>query len=227
MDISDNHPDADVAKAADDELSYLTPIVKAFMSEVGFESANLAVQCFGGHGYIKEWGVEQNVRDSRISMLYEDTTGIQSLDLLGRKVMGSAGELMKPFFAKVTAFCEENADNEYAKIVAEKVAELTEVTGKVGMAAMQNPNEVGAASVDYLMYSGYVVYAYFWAKAAVVAQQKLDAGEGDAEFYKAKLLTARFYFDRLLPRTESLITTMLSGADNLMEMDEAMFLGHI
>ncbi|MBR9804916.1 acyl-CoA dehydrogenase, partial [bacterium] len=214
-------------KEAEELLSLLTPILKAFMTEVGFESANLGLQCFGGHGYIQEWGVEQNVRDSRISMLYEGTTGIQALDLLGRKVLGSQGEVLRKFTKIVHKFCEANKDHPtlggMIGELAEKNKEWGDVTMKVGMAAMENLEEVGAASVDYLMYSGYVVLAYFWALSAVAAQKALDGGASDAAFYEAKLKTANFYYKRLLPRTTSLVATMTSGADVLLDLDAEHF----
>ncbi|MFT5722222.1 MAG: alkylation response protein AidB-like acyl-CoA dehydrogenase [Motiliproteus sp.] len=207
---------------ADALLSFLTPIAKAFLTEVGFESANLGLQCFGGHGYISEWGMEQNVRDSRISMLYEGTTGIQALDLLGRKVLMSQGEALKNFTKIVHQFCKANEGNaEMAPYVAPLAAinkEWGELTMKIGMTAMKNKDEVGAASVDYLMYSGYAVLAYFWARSAQVAQQKLAEGSSETAFYNAKLATANFYFARILPRTRTLVVTMTSGADNLMAL---------
>lgn len=207
---------------ADALLSFLTPIAKAFLTEVGFESANLGLQCFGGHGYISEWGMEQNVRDSRISMLYEGTTGIQALDLLGRKVLMSQGEALKSFTKIVHKFCKEQEGNAemdaYCAPLAAINKEWGELTMKIGMSAMQNKDEVGAASVDYLMYSGYTVLAYFWARSALVAQQKLAQGGSEAAFYNAKLATANFYFARILPRTRTLAETMTSGADNLMAL---------
>ncbi|MFT6915369.1 MAG: alkylation response protein AidB-like acyl-CoA dehydrogenase [Motiliproteus sp.] len=212
---------------ADALLSFLTPIAKAFLTEVGFESANLGLQCFGGHGYISEWGMEQNVRDSRISMLYEGTTGIQALDLLGRKVLMSQGESLKNFTKIVHQFCKAHEGNaEMAPYVAPLAAinkEWGELTMKIGMTAMKNKDEVGAASVDYLMYSGYAVLAYFWARSAQVAQQKLAEGSSEAAFYNAKLATANFYFARILPRTRTLVVTMTSGADNLMALAEDDF----
>ncbi|GAB3106359.1 acyl-CoA dehydrogenase [Aestuariicella hydrocarbonica] len=211
------------AKEADAKLAFLTPICKAFLTEVGFESANHGVQCFGGHGFISEWGAEQNVRDCRISMLYEGTTGIQALDLLGRKVLMSQGEIMKPFTKEVHKFCQANAGNPLVATLAEANKQWGELTMKVGMAAMENPDEVGAASVDYLMFSGYVVLGYFWALAATKAQAALDEGRGDAAFYTAKVQAANFYFARILPRTESLATTMTSGASSLMDMDVESF----
>jgi len=213
--------------AAEQELAFLTPIAKAFLTETGFEAANLGLQVFGGHGYIKEWGMEQNVRDARIAMIYEGTTGVQAIDLLGRKVLGSNGELLRVFAGQITQLCSENADdprlNQYLRPLERINIQWSDLTRRIGMAALQDKEEAGAASVDYLMYSGYAVLAYFWAKAAVAAHKQLEAGEGDTKFLRAKLFTARFYMERLLPRTASLAQTMLSGADNLMDLDEAHF----
>ncbi len=208
-----------------DLLALLTPIAKAFMTETGFESANLGMQVFGGHGYIQEWGMEQNVRDCRISMLYEGTTGIQALDLLGRKILQSQGELLKRFTKIIHKFCQAHQEEESLKEFIEPLAQLNkewgDLTMHVGLAAMNNLEEVGAASVDYLMYSGYITFAYLWARAAVVAQGKLDGAEKD--YYDAKLKTARFYFQRILPRTQALAVIIKSGADNLLAMDEEQF----
>lgn len=219
--------DSEERQQADTQLAFLTPIAKAFLTETGFESANLGLQIFGGHGYISEWGMEQNVRDSRISMLYEGTTGIQALDLLGRKVLMTQGESLKSFTKVVHKFCESQADNrplqEFINPLARINREWGDLTTRIGMKAMMNREEVGAASVDYLMYSGYVTMAYLWARMAATAQQKLDAGEGDRRFYQAKLKTARFYFERILPRTKTLEATIDSGADNLLAMDEDEF----
>lgn len=212
---------------ADALLAFLTPIAKAFLTEVGFESANHGLQVFGGHGFISEWGMEQNVRDSRISMLYEGTTQIQALDLLGRKVLMSQGESLKGFTKIVHKFCQAESDNTELQAFIKPLVELNkewgELTMQIGMKAMQNRDEVGAASVDYLMYSGYVVLGYFWARMVKVAQEKLAAGEGDQAFYEAKLATAKFYFERILPRTRSLVVTMQSGSENLMALDQEKF----
>jgi alkylation response protein AidB-like acyl-CoA dehydrogenase len=214
------------AKKADDLMALLTPIAKAFVTEAGFEAANHGVQIYGGHGYIREWGMEQIVRDARIAMLYEGTTGIQAMDLIGRKVLGSAGKLLLGFTEIIDEFCAANADEADARFIGELKChkdEWLDMSMKIGTSAMENPDEAGAAAVDYLMYSGYVTLAYFWARAAVVARQKIAEGEGDTSFYEAKLMTARFYFDRLLPRTQAHRKAILSGAENLMEMPEAMF----
>ena len=211
------------AKAADDLMALLTPIGKAFVTETGYEAANIGVQVYGGHGFIREWGMEQIVRDARISMLYEGTTGIQALDLLGRKVIGSGGKLLLGFTALIDEFCAANEGAEFVDVLKAYKDEWLGLSMKIGEAAMQNPDEAGSAAVDYLMYSGYVTLAYFWARMAVLAKRKIAEGAGDTSFYEAKLMTARFYFERLLPRTVSLKQTMLSGADNLMQMPEALF----
>ncbi|MEM8498185.1 MAG: acyl-CoA dehydrogenase C-terminal domain-containing protein [Pseudomonadota bacterium] len=215
------------SQASDDLLSLLTPIAKAFLTETGLEAANYGVQIFGGHGYIKEWGMEQIVRDGRIATIYEGTTGIQSIDLLGRKVLGSGGELLKNYTKIVHLFCKEHSDNEAMQEFIEPLQamnqEIGELTMQIGAAAMKNPEEAGAASVDYLMYSGYFVLAHMWAKMALVAQSKLAEGAGEESFYKAKIKTARFYYERLLPRTATHKQAMLSGAENLMSMSEENF----
>ncbi|WP_111496803.1 acyl-CoA dehydrogenase C-terminal domain-containing protein [Marinobacter bohaiensis] len=214
-------------KAADAMLGFLTPIAKAFLTEIGYESANLGMQVFGGHGFISEWGMEQNVRDARIGMIYEGTTGIQALDLLGRKVLMSQGESLKGFTKQVHVFCKENADNEQLKEFVEPLQALNkewgDLTMKVGMTAMKNRDEVGAASVDYLMYSGYAVFAYLWARMAKVALDAMAEGTSEEAFYTAKVQTARFYFKRLLPRTKGHAEAMLAGADSLMDMPEDNF----
>lgn len=214
-------------KSSEDLLAFLTPIAKAFLTEVGFESANHALQVYGGHGFIAEWGMEQNVRDSRIAMLYEGTTQIQALDLLGRKVLMSQGELLKRFTKIVHKFCEAEANNSALESFVPELAKLNkewgELTLQIGMKAMQDRNEVGAASVDYLMYSGYVVLGYFWTLMAKVAHEQLEVGTTAEDFYKAKLATARFYFERILPRTRGLVETMQSGSANLMDLDQEHF----
>jgi hypothetical protein len=210
---------------ADDLMSLLTPIAKAFCTETGFEVTSLGVQVFGGHGYISEHGMEQHMRDMRIAMIYEGTTGIQSLDLLGRKVMGSGGKLLRNFTRRVHKFCESRGDDEglseFIPALAQANAQWGDLTMKIGEKAMEDPNEIGAASVDFTMFSGYVVLAYMWAQMAELAQQKLDADTGDAAFYQAKLATANFYFKRILPRADAHAQAALAGAATLMGLDES------
>ncbi|WP_193075638.1 phenylacyl-CoA dehydrogenase [Pseudomonas sp. FME51] len=227
VDIIKRSQDDEQKKLADSLLAFLTPIAKAFMTEVGFEAANHGVQIYGGHGFISEWGMEQNVRDARISMLYEGTTGIQALDLLGRKVLMTQGATLQNFTKIVHKFIKAQEGNEAVQEFVGPLATLNkewaDLTMKVGMAAMKDREMVGAASVDYLMYSGYVCLAYFWADMARVAVEKLASGTSEEAFYKAKLQTARFYYQRILPRTRTHAEAMLSGSANLMDMDEENF----
>jgi alkylation response protein AidB-like acyl-CoA dehydrogenase len=230
VDIAQHATDEETRKAANDMLGVLTPIAKGFMTELGFESANLALQCFGGHGYIREWGVEQNVRDARIATLYEGTTGIQALDLLGRKILLSDGSVLKSFSVCLLSFCEEARSYEelkpYVKTLTRLHDEWASLTAIIGERASVNPDEVGAASVDYLHYCGYVLLGYLWARAAKTSLDELAKEAEERPFYQAKLETARFYFERLLPRTSTLVITMNSGADNLMRLAAEDFSFH-
>lgn len=227
VDLSEYSKDENEVKVAEAKLAFITPILKAFLTETAQEATSYGIQVYGGHGYIAEWGMEQLARDTRISTVYEGTTGIQALDLLGRKVMGSKGELLNLFTQEVKDYCAsikgETPFESWNDLIGTHIDEWHEITGEIGKVAAKNPDEIGAASVDYLMYSGYVMLGYFWLQMAVVAQRKLDEGTTDVDFYKAKLHTAKFYFERMLPRTRSLVATMSSGADNLMEMDADLF----
>lgn len=227
VDIVEVGKDPAVVAEAESKLALLTPIAKAFLTELGLECTSHGVQVFGGHGFIKEWGMEQLMRDTKISCLYEGTTGIQALDLLARKILGSKGELIKPFAAEVTTFCTQNITDdkmsEFIKPMITIAPNWQKMTQEIGMKAMQNPDEIGAASVDYLMYSGYLTLAYFWAKMAKVAFDKLDEGTEDKAFYEAKIKTARFYFARILPRTQGHAGCIENGADSMMAHDVEEF----
>ena len=216
--------DEDERKEAADLVALLTPIIKAFFTDNGWIATSHCLQVFGGHGYIREWGMEQFVRDSRINMIYEGTNTIQSLDLLGRKVLGDGGRKLKKFGKLVQAFIEEEGVREEMQEFVNPLADLgdkvTKLTTELGMKAMGNPDEVGAAAVDYLRVCGHLVFAYFWARMAKIALEKRDSGD---PFYTAKLHTARFYFAKLLPETAGLIRSCRSGLAPLMAMDEALF----
>jgi alkylation response protein AidB-like acyl-CoA dehydrogenase len=216
--------DEDVKRECADLVALVTPIVKAFLTDNGWIATSHCMQVFGGHGYIKEWGMEQYVRDARINMIYEGTNTIQSLDLLGRKVLGDNGAKLKKFGKMVQEFIEDEGVNENMQEFVNPLADLgdkvTKLTTEIGMKAFQNPDEVGAAAVDYLRVCGHLVFGYFWARMAKVALAKVDSGD---PFYKAKLATARFYFAKLLPETASLIRSARAGVKPLMEMDEALF----
>jgi len=219
-----NHPDESVRKDSADLVALLTPVIKAFITDNGWIATSEAMQVYGGHGYIAEWGMEQYVRDARINMIYEGTNTIQSLDLLGRKILMDNGAKLKKFGALVTAFVEENgtdeAMNEFVTPLADLGGKVTKLTMEIGMKAFQNQDEVGAAAVPYLRVVGHLVYAYFFARMAKIALDKRDSGDG---FYTAKLATARFYFARLLPETAMLIRQARSGAANLLDLEADLF----
>ncbi len=216
--------DEEERKNAADLVALVTPIMKAFVTDNGWLATSHCMQVFGGHGYIREWGMEQHVRDARINMIYEGTNTIQSLDLLGRKVLGDNGARLKKFGAMVREFVEEEGVNEAMQEFVNPLADLgdkvTKLTTELGMKAFGNADEVGGAAVDYMRICGHLVFAYFWARMAKVALAKQDSGDS---FYTAKLHTARFYFAKLLPETAGLIRTARSGVAPLLAMDEALF----
>ena len=216
--------DETVRKDAADLVALLTPIVKAFFTDNAWIATSHCMQVFGGHGYVREWGMEQFVRDSRINMIYEGTNTIQSLDLLGRKVLGDNGAKLKKFGKMVAAFVEEEGVNEAMQEFVNPLADIgdkvTKLTTEIGMKAMKNPDEVGAAAVDYLRICGHLVYAYLWARMAKVALENEASGDS---FYAAKVATARFYFAKLLPETASLIRTARSGLEPTMALGAELF----
>ena len=222
LDKEHNHPDEKVRKDSGEMLSLLTPIVKAFTTDNGHIATNMCMQVFGGHGFIKEWGMEQYVRDNRINMIYEGTNTIQSLDLLGRKVLGNNGATLAKFGKLVGKLVAEEGVNEkmaeFINPLAYLGEQMTKFTTELGFKGFQNPDEVGAAAVDYLRVAGHLVHGYFWARMAQVALREIAAGNTD-NFYLAKLQTARFYFAKLFPETASLMRTARAGAKVLMDTD--------
>ncbi len=219
------HPDEKVRSDAGEIVALLTPIVKAFLTDNGHISTNACMQVFGGHGYIKEWGMEQLVRDNRINMIYEGTNTIQSLDLLGRKVLGNNGATLKKFGKVIGGLIAEEGVNEkmaeFINPLAYLADQMTKFTTELGFKGFQNPDEVGAAAVDYLRVAGHLVFGYFWARMAQTALREIAAGNADP-FYVGKLQTARFYFAKLFPETATLMRTARSGSKALMDTDAAL-----
>ncbi len=217
--------DEKTAEYWDDKLGFYTPILKGFLTEMGQECASLGVQVYGGHGYIKEWGMEQILRDSRISTLYEGTTGIQALDLLGRKVLlGSKGKIVRDYTTEIVKFCGRQARNKQMRRfiwdLTKVCAEWNTLTLRLMLMARKDRDIVSSAAVDYLMYSGYAMMAYTWAQMAAVAYDKLEKGGAeDAAFYTAKIQTAEFYFDRLLPRAGAHAEAMVTPSSVLTQME--------
>lgn len=223
IDIAHDSGSDEEKQHAETLLAVLTPIAKGFLSEASLEATSLGVQILGGHGFIKESGLEQEYRDTRITAIYEGTTGIQGLDLLGRKILGSGGKILEPFIEEIRSFCANNTGSAYVSETEASLNQWLGLTEFIGTAASENPDEVNAAGVDYLMFAGYTTMAYCWTKIAKAAQDAIDSGSADAGFYHAKLHTARFFFERILPRTQTLATTIQSGANNLMEIEEEYF----
>ena len=225
LDKEHNHPDEKVRKDSGELVALLTPIVKAFITDNGHIATNACMQVFGGHGFIKEWGMEQFVRDNRINMIYEGTNTIQSLDLLGRKVLGNNGASLKKFGKLVAKLVEEEGVNEKMAEFINPIAglgdQLTKFTTEIGFKGFQNPDEVGAAAVDYLRVAGHFVFGYLFARMAQVALREIAAGNTDP-FYVAKLQTARFYFAKLFPETATLMRTVRAGSKVLMDTDAAL-----
>lgn len=217
--FSDNEEES---KHAETMVSLLTPVAKAFMSDVGLECTIAGQQVFGGHGFVREWGQEQHVRDIRITQIYEGTNGIQALDLMGRKIVGTHGAFFRVFEQDINDFIADQAGNEAAAEFIEPLKaaleNLNDLTQWVIDRAQANPNEIGAASLEYLHVFGYTAYAYMWAKMAVVALPKVSD-----DFYRAKVATARFYTQRLLPRYIGLTAAVKGGSESLFELDADLF----
>jgi len=223
VDLVERAADPAERKRADDLLSFIIPITKALLTETANECTYHAVQIFGGHGYIHESGMEQFARDARITTIYEGTTGIQALDLLGRKTLQTQGVGLKLFLEEISAFCHAEAQNpalsEFIAPLAVVAKDWADLTQEIGKRALANPEEVGVAAVDYLFYSGYVALAYFWARSVAVAEKSALA----VEFRQAKRATARFYFARILPRTLTHAAALRAAADTLMTMPAEQF----
>ncbi|MNO82282.1 Acyl-CoA dehydrogenase [compost metagenome] len=221
LDTAKYSEDAPARQRAQELVSLLTPIAKAFLTDMGLETTLHGQMIFGGHGYIREWGQEQLVRDVRITQIYEGTNGIQSLDLAGRKIVGSGGALYRLFADEIRQFsATASVDlNEFTKPLNAALETLDELTAWLLDRAQNNPNEIGAASVEYLQVFGYTAYAYMWARMAKAALGKQTEGD----FYTSKLGTARFYFARLLPRIHALSISVKAGSESLYLLDAAQF----
>ena len=219
--------DDDAREYANQMLSLLTPIGKAFLTETGLEAAHHGVQALGGSGFCVEYGLEQNVRDTTIACIYEGTTQIQALDLIGRKVLGSEGKLLANFTKIIQQFCDDNEANSamqpFTRALSQHVKQWEDLTKDIAEQADDNPEAVGGAAVDYMYFSGYVTLAYLWARMALVAQTEIDNGNSEKAFYDAKVKTAQFYFAKLLPRTTTYAQRIHTGVAPYMSMDVEQF----
>ena len=224
-DVAVREPDPASRQEAEDLVALMTPIVKALLTDLGFEATNLGLQVFGGHGYIREHGMEQYVRDARIAQIYEGTNGVQALDLVGRKLPAHGGRLLRRFFHPVLAYIEAHGDDdalaEFIGPLAKAFGRLQRATAAVAQRGLAKPFEAGAAATDYLHLFGFTALAYLWARTAEVALAGRDGGE--AGFYRAKLATARFFMRKLLPRTATHFAAIMAGGETLAEFDDSAF----
>ena len=225
-DLAHRSSDPKERQEADDHMGLLTPIVKGMLTDVGFANAVAAQQVYGGHGYIQETGVEQFVRDARIAMIYEGANGIQALDLVGRKLGRDGGRAITTFFNEVTAFAKDHASDEamkpYLAPLNTAVQDLQKATMWLMQNGMKNPDNAGAASTDYMHLFGLVTLGYMWAKMAKVAQDKL-ASSGEQPYLKSKLVTGKFFMERMLPETSLRLSRIQTGAASMMELPAEAF----
>jgi len=226
-DIAHRSGDDAERQTADDLVGLLTPVLKGVLTDKGFEHAVMAQQVFGGHGYIEEHGMSQYVRDARIAMIYEGANGIQALDLVGRKLALNGGRAVTAFFKEVGDFCEENRENEklsfFTKHLKKGLNDLQAATMWLMQNAMAKPDNAGAASNDYMHLFGLVALGLMWARMAKVAEEKLTAGEGNKAYLEAKLVTARYYFERIMPESAAHLGRIQSGADSMMALNADAF----
>jgi alkylation response protein AidB-like acyl-CoA dehydrogenase len=223
LDLETKSKDPARRQEAEDFVAMMTPVVKALFTDLSVELSSMALQVYGGHGYIRDHGMEQLMRDARITMIYEGANGIQALDLVGRKLPAHMGRLLRGFFHPVQAFIEANAADPLVLPLAKAFGALQQATGHIAQTSLRDPEEAGAAATDYLRLMGLVALGFMWARAAAVAREKLPGANGDAGFYQAKLTTAQFYMDRILPQTGALWASIKAGKASMMALEEAAF----
>ena len=223
LDIAHKAEDADTRERADDMVQLLTPVVKAFLTDEGFFCANDGLQLMGGSGFTQDWPLEQYVRDARITRIYEGTNGIQALDLVGRKMGLNGGRSVKRFFGMLESYLKDNADAPFAAHVKDALAKLQKATLWLMQNGMADREQAGAAATPYLRLFALTTVAYFWSRMAQIAQQQLAAGTSETEYYDAKVKTAQFYMEKILPQVNGLLTEIEAGKDSLMQLSVSQF----
>ncbi len=223
MDVAHQHEDPQVRERADDLLQLLTPVVKSFLTDEGFNCANDGLQVLGGSGYTQDWGIEQLVRDARITRIYEGTNGIQALDLVGRKLGLGGGRAVRNFFAMIETWLQANPQAPHGAAVAQALKQLQQATVWIATQGMQDPEQAGAAATPYLRLFALVSLAWFWSRMAAVAQQQLAAGSSETAFYTAKVKSADFYMSRILTESSGLLAEVTAGKASLMAFSDEEF----
>src|SRR5204863_5547601 len=224
-DVAHRADDAKTRQAADDHMGLLTPVIKGVLTDQGFANAVMAQQVFGGHGYVAEWGMEQFVRDARIAMIYEGANGIQGLDLVGRKLPKDGGRALQAFFGEAQAFIKAHGDDAmkpYVGPLAAALGHLQQATMWLMQNAMTKPDNAGAGATDYMQLFGLVVFGYMWARMAKVAQDKI-ASSGATPYLTTKLVTGRFFMERMLPETSVHLARIQTGSATTMELPAEAF----
>lgn len=228
LDYAEKHPDEKKREEAEDLVALMTPIIKAYLTDKASDVANLAIQVHGGAGYIGEYGVEQYARDAKITQIYEGTNGIQALDLVGRKMPKGYGRMLRRFFHPVSQFIQDHQDDadlqEFIFPLAKSFAKLQQSTAIIAQKGLKNPNEAGAASTDYLHQFALVALGYMWMLMVKAAKEKQAEGaNGKDDFYDAKIKTARFFFQRMMPEADARFKMVMAGADSMMDLNAAQF----
>ena len=224
LDLSVAHPDEKVRENADDLVQLLTPVVKAFLTDEGYNNANWGQQVLGGSGFTQDWPLEQLVRDGRIARIYEGTNGIQAMDLVGRKLSLKGGQLVRTLFAELTGYLKDNPDAPYREELKGAVKGLEQATLWLAQNAPKDPEQAGAAATPYLRLTALTVIGYLWSRMAAVAGQQLEAGAGNKPLLESKQVSARFYFEKLMPEADWLLRDIQSGKDSLMALEDEQWM---
>jgi hypothetical protein len=220
LDLAAQHPDADVRESSDDLVQLLTPVVKAFLTDVGFENTNTALQVLGGAGYTQDWPLEQLVRDGRIARIYEGTNGIQALDLVGRKLSLKGGRLVQTLFGTIHGYLEEREGAPHGEPLRKALALLEDTTGWIAETASGDPEQAAAGATPYLRLVALTTIAYLWSRMAASAEDGLARGAVNQALLESKLVCARFFFEKVLPETAALAADIRSGKDSVMALDD-------
>jgi len=223
QDIAHGAEDAETRSRADDLVQLLTPVVKAFLTDEGFTCANEGLQVLGGSGFTEDWGIEQLVRDSRITRIYEGTNGIQALDLVGRKLALGGGRAVRAFFALVEGWLKNNADAPHTAAVTQALQQLQQATLWLASEGSKDPEQAAAAATPYLRLFGLTSLAWLWSQQAQLAQRQLDAGSSETHFYAAKIKSADFFMARILPEADALLSEIKAGKATLMAFTDEEF----
>ena len=220
LDLSVAHTDEAVREASDDLVQLLTPVVKAFLTDEGYNNANIGLQVLGGSGFTTDWPLEQLVRDGRIARIYEGTNGIQAMDLVGRKLGLKGGQLVRTLFGELTGFLKDNPEAPHREELKDAVKTLESATVWIAQNAPNDPEQAGAAATPYLRLMALTVIAYLWSRMAGVAQAQLEKGEGNKPLLEGKRISARFYFDKILPEIGQLKRDIETGKASMMDLND-------